>query len=31
MRYVKRIPAANRELSDKFISDGWKKLREGDS
>lgn len=28
MRYVKRIPAANRELSEELIADGWRKLKE---
>lgn len=28
MKCVKKIPDVNRELSDKLISDGWKKLKE---
>lgn len=28
MRYLKKIPSTDKELSNKLISDGWKKLKE---
>lgn len=28
MRYIKKIPSSNKVLSNKLISDGWKKIKE---
>lgn len=28
MRYIKKIPPADKELSNKLISEGWRKLKE---
>jgi hypothetical protein len=28
MKYIKKIPTSDKELSNKLISDGWKKLKE---
>ncbi len=28
MKYIKKIPPTNKELSKKLVSDGWKKLKE---
>jgi hypothetical protein len=28
MNYIKKLPSADKELSNKFLSEGWKKLNE---
>ncbi|HHY30307.1 MAG TPA: DUF3267 domain-containing protein [Syntrophaceticus sp.] len=28
MNYIKKVPSADKELSNKFLSEGWKKLNE---